>query len=305
MFITIPTGVSYKTDRFPIVTFTIMGLNVAVYLVSLGFFLARGESSEAWIFQHLWLTPASSVLHTWITSMFVHAGFLHLFGNMIYLFLFGSCVEDAIGRWKYVVFYLLGGVAAALVQIAGSPEHFSSDIPFGGASGAISACMGGFLLLYHKTKIKFWYFLLLFFRVWTGEFEVLSWIVVSFWFLKDLLFAYLSYSGGTGGGGVAFAAHSGGFVAGMGMIALYKLVMKTLPRKDHEQAIAMPAGYRLHPVRNEIANTYVLDGQAQVGPFTPSAVLEMQNLGSLSSEAFYWQEGMPEWRSLNELRDSL
>jgi membrane associated rhomboid family serine protease len=304
MFLTIPTGVSYKTDRFPVVTFTIMGVNVAVYLISLGFFLAQGEVAEEWIFDHLWLKPASSGLHTWITSMFVHGGFLHLFGNMIYLFLFGSCVEDAIGRPKYVVFYILGGLAAALVQIAGTPEHFASDIPFGGASGAISACMGGFLLLFHKTKIKFWYFLLFFFRVFTGEFELFSWLVVSFWFLKDLLFAILSYNVDGSGGGVAFAAHSGGFVAGMGLIALHKLVSKMREGREAEMG---PAGvsYQALPVRQEIANTYVLDGSNQIGPFTPSAVLEMQNLGSLSSEAFYWQEGMPEWRAVAELRDGM
>src|SRR5207253_1797190 len=82
---------------FPVVTFTIMGVNVAIYLISLGFFLAQGEASEEWIFDHLWLKPASSGLHTWITSMFVHEGFFHLFGNMIYLFLFVSCVVHVFG----------------------------------------------------------------------------------------------------------------------------------------------------------------------------------------------------------------
>jgi membrane associated rhomboid family serine protease len=300
MFLTIPTGVSYKTDRFPVVTFTIMGVNVAVYLISFGFFLAQGEPAEEWIFNNLWLKPASSGLHAWITHMFVHAGFFHLLGNMIYLFLFGSCLEDAIGRPKYVAFYLLGGLAAALVQIIGTPEHFASDVPLGGASGAISACMGGFLLLFHKTKIQFWY--VFFMR--TGEFELFSWLVVSFWFLKDLVFAILSYTAEGAGGGVAFAAHAGGFVGGMGLIALHKLFLKIRGSGEPEIASA-PAAYPLHPVRHEAANIYVLDGGTQVGPFTPSAVLEMQNLGSLSNDAYYWQEGMPEWRSLNELRDSL
>jgi membrane associated rhomboid family serine protease len=304
MFLTIPTGVSYKTDRFPVVTFTIMGVNVAVYLICFGFYLAQGEVAEEWIFDNLWLKPASSGLHTWITSMFVHGGFLHLFGNMIYLFLFGSCVEDAIGRPKYILFYLLGGLAAAIIQIAGTPDHFDSDIPFGGASGAISACMGGFLLLFHKTKIKFWYLIFFFFRVWTGEFELYSWLVVSFWFLKDLVSAILSYSPEEAGGGVAFAAHAGGFVGGLGMIALHKLVSKLRGTDEHEVQNA-PAVYQVRPVRHETANTYVLDGESQIGPLTPSAALEMQNLGSVSSEAFYWQEGMPEWRNISELRDSL
>jgi membrane associated rhomboid family serine protease len=236
--------------------------------------------------------------------MFVHEGFFHLFGNMIYLFLFGSCVEDALGRPKYIVFYIVGGLAAALVQIAGTPDHFTSDIPFGGASGAISACMGGFLLLFHKTKIKFWYFILFFFRVFTGEFELFSWLVVSFWFLKDLVFAILNYSAEGAGGGVAFAAHSGGFVAGMGMIALHKLFLK-MRGEGEPQLENAPAQFQVRRVTHETANTYVLDGGTQIGPFTPSAILEMQNLGTLSEEAYYWQEGMPEWRALSELRDSV
>jgi hypothetical protein len=78
-----------------------------------------------------------------------------------------------------------------------------------------------------------------------------------------------------------------------------------LKERGHPELESAPGAYQLHPIRHETANTYVLDGGTQAGPFTPSAILEMQKLGSISSEACYWQEGMPEWRSLAELRDSL
>src|SRR5262245_32926958 len=106
----IPVGVDYQTRRYPMVTFTLMGLNVAVYLLTLYFWFQdrsidvetveafKERSLEYWWQQHFWLIPNKSMVHTFLTSLFVHAGFWHLAGNMIYLFLFGSCVEDTIGR---------------------------------------------------------------------------------------------------------------------------------------------------------------------------------------------------------------
>src|SRR5262245_2972861 len=150
MFIILPVGMNYRTGRMPVVTFTLIGLNVVVYLVGLVFTLSQGKDAAIWIYQHLWLIPAQSTLHTYLTSMFVHAGFFHLLGNMLYLFLFGCCVEDIIGRWRFTALYLLGGFAAELVYIAATPDHFSSEIRMGGASGAISACMGAYLPLRSK-----------------------------------------------------------------------------------------------------------------------------------------------------------
>src|ERR1043166_467388 len=231
MFIVIPVGMNYQTRRLPIVTFTLIGLNVLVYLISLAFTLSQGTDARDWIFEHLWLTPSDSAWHTYLTSMFVHAGFFHLLGNMLYLFLFGCCVEDLIGRWRFATLYLLSGLVAEFAYIAGSPEHFSSEIPMGGASGAISACMGAYLLLRAHVKIDFKYFALIFFRVFSGDFSMAAWIVITFWFLKDVFFAVLSYYVNQGGGGVAFGAHVGGFLAGMGLIGLHKL----LPPKGQRQ----------------------------------------------------------------------
>ena len=298
MFLLIPTGVNYRTERFPIVTFSIMGLNVAIYLVSLAFTLGKGEGAEEWIMTNLWLIPATASWYQYVTAMFVDGGLMHLLGNMIYLFLFGSSVEDAIGRWKYVIFYLVGGIAADFVYIAGSAEHFSSMVPMGGASGAISACMGGFLLLYHRTKIMFRYIIILFFRFWNGEFQLPSWLVISFWFLKDLAFAVLSY--GSQGGGVAFAAHTGGFLAGLGLAAANRLLVARSTEQDSEQEVIS-----LRPTIEEAPSIYLFDAGSEVGPFSKTQILQMQKLGSVSSEAFYWREGMPEWRTIGEIEDSL
>src|SRR5436190_15241698 len=128
MFIIVPVGMNYQTERRPVVTLTLMGINIFVYLVCLIFEITQGQEATLWIYEHLWLVPALSSWHTYITDMFVHAGFFHLLGNMVFLFLFGCCVEDIIGRWKFLGIYLLGGLVANFVYIAVSPEHFASEI---------------------------------------------------------------------------------------------------------------------------------------------------------------------------------
>src|SRR5258706_4559821 len=223
MFIVLPVGMNYQTARAPVITFTLMAINILVYLASLSFLLGQGTDTAIWMYEHVWLIPADSTWYTYLTSMFVHAGFFHLLGNMFFLFLFGCCVEDMIGRWRFLGLYLLGGVVACLAYIAGSPDHFASDIPMGGASGSISACMGAYLLLRASVDIDFRYFGLIFLRPLSGEFSLPAWVAISFWFLKDLVFAGLAFYLNQGGGGVAFGAHVGGFLAGLGLVGLIKL----------------------------------------------------------------------------------
>ena len=306
---------NYETRRLPIITFTLMGINILVYLATLPFLLGSGgEDAQAWVYGHLWLIPAISSWHTYLTSMFVHGGFFHLLGNMVYLFLFGSCVEDMIGRWRFLVFYLLGGLVAQWVFVAAIPEHFASMIPMGGASGAISACLGGYLVLRASVEIDFKYFGLIFFRPFAGEFSLAAWIVITFWFLKDLFFAVLSFYLGQGQGGVAFGAHVGGFLAGLGLVALNKVISK--------KETKTPAGpIRVHvPVRPQVAarpmtdaalpkdqpespprTIYLFDGSNQLGPFNVFQVQEMLSLGSVTAETLYWSDGMTEWRGVTEL----
>src|SRR5258708_5241642 len=153
MFFLLPVGVDYRARRYPVVTFTLMGLCVALYLITLGLRLAIGPDVLDWVVLNLWLIPAEAHWWTYLTSLFVHAGFFHLAGNMVYLFLFGSCVEDVIGRPRFVAFYLVSGFASELMHVAISPLHFASPIPLGGASGAISGCIGGFPLLFLPTAL--------------------------------------------------------------------------------------------------------------------------------------------------------
>lgn len=307
MFILLPVGVNYQTDRLPIVTFVLMGINVLVYIGGLIFGINGGEEAQDWIFQNLWLIPNESAWHAYLTSMFVHAGFFHLLGNMMYLFLFGSCVEDVIGRWKYLLFYLLGGLAAAFTEIAATSDHFASEIPFGGASGAVTACLGGFIVLLGKQEIDFRYFGFFFLRFFSGEFSLASWIVISFWFAKDLLFAALTFEFGQGHGGVAFAAHVGGFLAGLALIGVYKLI----PRKKSEEEEAVQEwsptlaqrAAALSPIPVEVNETpaiFISEGGAQSGPFTTQQIREMISLGSISADAYYWQEGMAEWSTVQD-----
>jgi membrane associated rhomboid family serine protease len=294
MFFIIPTGVNYRAERLPVVTFSIMGVNVLLYLVSLAMFWFGDAAPDEndWLIDNLGLIPAESVWYTYFTSLFVHAGFFHVLGNMIYLFLFGSCVEDIIGRWQYVIFYILGGLLADIGHILATAENFSSTLPLVGASGAISACMGGFVLLLHRNKIDFKYLVFLFFRFYAGEFSLPSWLVISFWFLWDLAFAILDASSEDGGGGVAFAAHVGGFVGGMGMVGLWKWLMRGRRRTDdgEEQAGA-----------NAPAAIYLFENDTQSGPFTPQQLSEMLAAGYISAGTLYWQNGMTDWRSINEL----
>ncbi len=140
-----------------------------------------------------------------ITSAFVHGGWLHLIGNMLFLWLAGSAVEDRYGRVRFALFYLIGAVAATY-----SFEATAGDgILLVGASGAVSACMGAFLLHFYKTEIRFWY--LLMYR--SGTFQCPAWLALPLWLAEQFLWA--SFDGGTGEAtGVAYSAHIGGFAVG-------------------------------------------------------------------------------------------
>jgi membrane associated rhomboid family serine protease len=293
MFIILPVGVDYNARRYPVVTFTLMGLCTAVYLATLGLTLENGRPAAQWIMQHLWLIPDKSYWWTYLTSMFVHGGFFHLLGNMIFLFLFGSCVEDIIGRAAYVAFYFICGLVAEFAYIAMSPEHFASAIPMGGASGAISGCVGGFMLLLLKTHVDFKYFGFFFFRPFGGDFSLPAWVVVSAWFLKDLAGAIIAMNNQSNLGGVAFGAHVGGTLCGLGLIALEKLRTNMVASR--------PVAVRL-PTTAEAQDLYLFSDGAQIGPFTLSQIRSMMALGSLAAGTVYWKEGMEDWRAVEELQ---
>ena len=313
MFIAIPVGMNYRTERLPLVTLSLIGINTLVYLISTICFFSTDGESELWIMKHLWLIPSACTWNACFTSMFVHAGIFHLLGNMIFLFLFGSCVEDIIGRLRFAIFYLVGGLLAEFIYILMSPEHFMSPRPMGGASGAISACMGMYLLLRANADIEFRYFFWFFFiYMRAGEFEIPAWVAITFWFAKDLFWAVLGMIFHQKGGGVAFGAHVGGFLGGLALVAIYKWLIKPREEESGESDLiidpaAMPAPIRVPfpatPATSETPTIFLHYLARQTGPFTLSQVQAMLHSGDLGHEAFYWSEGMSGWESVVDLSD--
>jgi membrane associated rhomboid family serine protease len=155
---------------------------------------------------------------TWetaITSMFLHGSFLHIFGNMLFLVIFGPNVEDATGRARYLAFYLLGGLVALGAQVLVSPD---STAPTLGASGAIAAVLGGYLLLYPRARVLTLVFIVFFVTI----VEVPAVLLLGFWFLEQLYFGAAGLASPLGGGeGVAYFAHIGGFAFGLALIRLF------------------------------------------------------------------------------------
>ena len=154
-------------------------------------------------------------LLTVFTSMFMHGSILHLGGNMLFLWIFGNNVEDSMGHVKFVAFYLLGGVAALLAQTLIDPD---AAIPTIGASGAVAAVLGGYILLYPHARVVTIIFIIFFFTI----IELPALLVLGLWFLLQLMYGYADIANPTGaGGGVAYFAHIGGFVFGLVAIKLF------------------------------------------------------------------------------------
>jgi membrane associated rhomboid family serine protease len=161
------------------------------------------------------LPPEAAVLPaslTLLTSMFLHGGFMHLIGNMLYLWIFGNNIEDAMGHARFILFYIVCGIAAALTHAWMDP---GSAIPMIGASGAISGVLGAYLLLYPRAHVL----VLIPLGFFTRMMYIPAGFVLGFWFLLQLLNSGLAAGGG---GGVAWFAHIGGFIAGMILIGFFK-----------------------------------------------------------------------------------
>jgi membrane associated rhomboid family serine protease len=150
---------------------------------------------------------------TIFTSMFLHGSLLHLGGNMLFLWIFGNNIEDSMGRFRFVAFYLLGGLAALGVQIVTDPD---AAIPTVGASGAIAAVLGGYALLYPHARVVTVIFIIIFFTV----IQLPALVVLGLWFVMQLFPAF-SEPIGDSGGGIAYFAHIGGFVFGLLVIRLF------------------------------------------------------------------------------------
>ena len=155
-------------------------------------------------------TPLSVYL-TLITSMFMHGGFAHLFGNMLYLWIFGDNLEDDLGHVRYLLFYLLCGVLASLAHVLANTDSF---IPSLGASGAISGVLGGYILTHPRRRVR-----AIVLRGFVTE--IPAWAAIGLWFVFQLVSGLAG--GGSQAGGVAYAAHIGGFVAGLALIKIFAI----------------------------------------------------------------------------------
>ena len=192
---------SRRPTRVPVVTALIILVNVLVFLLE----LMRGD---AFVMQWSAIPAQIFAGHHWITivsAMFMHGSWSHIIGNMIFLWAFGPEIEDAMGRGRYLVFYLVGGVVAMLAQIVADPH---SAVPNLGASGAIAAVMVAFIVTYPRDRIKVVLFIFVFFRITF----IPAALLIGFWFLTQLLHAGAVAHVQTGG--VAYLAHVGGFVFG-------------------------------------------------------------------------------------------
>jgi membrane associated rhomboid family serine protease len=192
---------SRRPVRLPVVTAFIIVVNVFVFLLE----LMRGD---AFVMQ--WSAIPAQIIsgHHWITiltAMFMHGSWSHIIGNMIFLWAFGPEIEDAMGRGRYLLFYLAGGLVAMLAQILADPH---STVPNLGASGAIAAVMGGFIVTYPRDRIKAVLFIFVFVRITL----IPAALLIGFWFLTQLVHAGAVAQVQTGG--VAYLAHVGGFVVG-------------------------------------------------------------------------------------------
>ena len=205
----IPIRDEIPTHRFPAVNYLLIAANIVVFAL-----MWMAGSSQETIYYQFSFIPADFLngvdltdIGNIFTSMFMHAGFAHIAGNMLYLWIFGDNVEDRLGHFRYLVFYLAGGVVASIAHLLTNP---GSQIPTVGASGAIAAVLGAYLVLYPQSRILTFIPLGFFMRLTM----VPAVLVLGFWFVLQLFNGVLAL-GATEAGGVAFWAHIGGFVAGV------------------------------------------------------------------------------------------
>lgn len=194
------------SNRTPFVTYGLMGINIAVFLYGLAFLTTDADIGQLY-FDYGMIPARISAGENYIslfTSMFLHAGFMHLAGNMLFLWIFGDNIEDKMGHLPFLAFYIVSGIGADLAQFALDPQ---SVVPTVGASGAIAGVMGGYLLLFPKAKVDIFIFLIVFIRIT----PIPAFIILGIWFGLQI---FNGVSHDTTGGGVAYWAHAGGFVVG-------------------------------------------------------------------------------------------
>lgn len=217
----LPISDDNPTRRFPIVTVSLIAANIAIFIYT---FLLPSQEAIIEFYNQFALFPKAIVTGnpvtqnsiqpiylSLITSMFLHGGILHIGFNMLFLWIFGNNIEDAFGHFKFIIFYLVAGIAGSFLQIATDP---ASIIPNIGASGAISGVLGAYLILYPNAKVLTVIPIIFFIEI----VRIPAIILIGFWFILQL-FSGLFTIGGTGGG-TAYFAHIGGFIAGLALTLL-------------------------------------------------------------------------------------
>ena len=242
MIFAVPLYDDNPVRRPPVVNYFLIGLCIGAFLWQLGqnqhqvlFGLGMIPAvlfGSAHLALHLHMVPAWATL---LTSMFLHGGWFHLIGNMLFLWIFGNNVEDTLGHARYLVLYLASGIAAALVQAASSP---ASHVPMVGASGAIAGVLGGYLLLFPRANVHVFVWIVIFFRI----INVPASILLGLWFALQLV---SGMERGSGTPGVAFWAHVGGFVTGMILVTMLRPRGVTLlqPSRTAVFATARPSAF--------------------------------------------------------------
>ena len=222
-----------ETQRTAFVTLAIILINVAAWILVQGagssFALAKSVCELGLIPGELTLSlrpgtsfpmgdglvcatdPGRQTFHV-ISSMFLHGSWMHIIGNMWFLWIFGNNIEDSMGHSRFLAFYLICGLAAALAQVFADPN---SPIPMVGASGAISGVMGAYLLLFPRVRV----YALIFLGIFFTSIGMPAWVMLGYWFLIQIISGAVNI--GAEGGGVAFWAHAGGFVAGLVLIKFF------------------------------------------------------------------------------------
>ncbi|HGG04210.1 MAG TPA: rhomboid family intramembrane serine protease [Aliiroseovarius sp.] len=194
-------------ERTPFVTYALIAVNILVYLAMLPTY---GDEQALYGVFYRWGLVPDWIMHgeqyqTLLTHMFLHGGFMHLAGNMLFLWIFGDNLEDELGHVGFLLFYLASGLGAAALQIYFGPD---SQAPMVGASGAIAGIMGGYLLLFPKARVDVLFIFIVFFKI----FPVPAWLMLIVWFGLQLFNGVASIAGGSE---VAYWAHAGGFIVGL------------------------------------------------------------------------------------------
>jgi membrane associated rhomboid family serine protease len=218
----IPIGDINPRFKKPVINYILIIINISV------FFLFSSREDYNKIVVEYGLIPTRLEPLTFITSIFLHGSFGHLLGNMLFLWIVGDNVEDKFGHLPYLVFYLVSGIFAGIMQVTFTPHvELLRFVPCIGASGAISGVVGAYFILFPTSKIRFFYWLFIF----VGTFTMSSLFAIAIWFLFQLYMASLTsvlpYTG------IAYWAHIGGFVFGAGTSLLLKSVLKTRIKRKY------------------------------------------------------------------------